>query len=108
VQMGRAAVTPPGDAREDWLITTQLANRLGLGWTYETPADIFAEMKLNMKSLNNITWDRLSVENAVTYPSLSPQDPGQPIVFSDGFPRENKRAKFTPAFKFAAVKMSSA
>jgi formate dehydrogenase major subunit len=97
VQMGRAAVTPPGEAREDWLITTQLANRLGLGWSYNSPADIFAEMKLNMKSLDNITWDRLSVENAVTYPSLSPQDPGQPIVFSDGFPRANKRAKFTPA-----------
>ncbi|HCK07884.1 MAG TPA: formate dehydrogenase subunit alpha, partial [Rhodobacter sp.] len=55
VQMGRAAVTPPGEAREDWLITTQLANRLGLGWSYNSPADIFAEMKLNMKSLDNIT-----------------------------------------------------
>ena len=50
-----------------------------------------------MKSLNNITWDRLMSENAVTYPSLSPTDPGQPIVFGDGFPRTEGRAKFTPA-----------
>jgi len=28
---------------------------------------------------------------------LSPTDPGQPIVFGDGFPRVNGRAKFTPA-----------
>jgi len=54
-------------------------------------------MKLNMKSLDNITWDRLAEQNAVTYPSLSADDPGQPIVFGDGFPRADGRARFTPA-----------
>jgi formate dehydrogenase major subunit len=39
----------------------------------------------------------LERENCVTYPSLSETDPGQSIVFADGFPRENGRAKFTPA-----------
>ena len=34
---------------------------------------------------------------AVTYPSLSPTDPGQSVVFGDGFPRPDGRAKFTPA-----------
>jgi formate dehydrogenase major subunit len=97
VQMGRQAVPPPGDARADWWIEVELAKRLGLGWTYASPADIFAEMKRNMGSLENITWERLSKENAVTYPSLSPEDPGQPIVFGDGFPRPDGRARFTPA-----------
>ncbi|WP_439117768.1 formate dehydrogenase subunit alpha [Nereida ignava] len=97
VQMGRPAVSPPGEAREDWWIEVELAKRLGLGWTYTHPSEVFAEMKLNMKSLSNITWDRLEGENAVTYPSLSPTDPGQPIVFGDGFPRQDGRAKFTPA-----------
>ena len=97
VQMGRPAVPPPGEAREDWWIEVELANRLGLNWDYQSPADVFAEMKLNMASLDNITWDRLSAENAVTYPSLSPEDPGQAIVFGDGFPRTDGRAKFTPA-----------
>lgn len=97
VQMGRPAVPPPGQAKQDWWIEVELAKRLGLGWTYESPADVFAEMKLNMPSLDNITWDRLEAESAVTYPSLSATDPGQAIVFSDGFPRENGRAKFTPA-----------
>ena len=97
VQMGRPAVSPPGEAREDWWIEVELAKRLGLNWDYQSPADVFAEMKLNMRSLDNITWDRLSSENAVTYPSLSEQDPGQAIVFGDGFPRQDGRARFTPA-----------
>lgn len=97
VQMGRPAVPPPGQAREDWAITTAIANRLGLDWSYKHPKEIFAEMKQNMTSLDNITWERLENEGAVTYPSLSESDPGQAIVFGDGFPRDNKRAKFTPA-----------
>ena len=97
VQMGRAAVTPPGEAREDWAITTELAQRLGLGWTYTHPSQVFTEMTQVMGSLSNITWDRLASENAVTYPSLSPEDPGQPIVFGDGFPRADGRARFAPA-----------
>jgi formate dehydrogenase major subunit len=96
VQMGRPVTPPPGEAKEDWWIEVELAKRLGLNWNYTHPKEVFAEMKLNMGSLDNITWERLEGE-AVTYPSLSPEDPGQAIVFGDGFPRENKRARFTPA-----------
>ncbi|MFT6303779.1 MAG: formate dehydrogenase major subunit [Granulosicoccus sp.] len=96
VQMGRPAVAPPGEAKEDWWITVELAKRLGLGWNYMHPKEVFAEMKLSMNSLDNITWERLE-KTAVTYPSLSPEDPGQPIVFGDGFPRLDGRARFTPA-----------
>ncbi len=97
VQMGRKALDAPGEAREDWAITVALAKRLGLDWTYDHPREVFAEMKLVMNSLDNITWDRLEAENVVTYPSLSETDPGQPVVFGDGFPREEGRARFAPA-----------
>ncbi|WP_417733618.1 formate dehydrogenase subunit alpha [Roseovarius sp.] len=97
VQMGRPALPPPGDAREDWAITTALAKRIGLNWTYDSPADVFAEMKHNMRSLNNITWERLERENAVTYPCDGPDEPGKAVVFGDGFPRPDGRARFTPA-----------
>ncbi|GAA6180853.1 formate dehydrogenase subunit alpha [Shimia sp. NS0008-38b] len=96
VQMGRPVTAPPGEAKQDWWIEVELAKRLGLNWTYTHPKEVFAEMKLNMGSLDNITWERLEGE-AVTYPSLSPEDPGQAIVFGDGFPRPEGRAKFTPA-----------
>ena len=96
VQMVRPAVNPPGEAKQDWWIEVELAKRLGLDWSYHSPAEVFAEMKLTMKSLDNISWDRL-LNSAVTYPSISPEDPGQSVVFGDGFPRPEGRAKFTPA-----------
>jgi formate dehydrogenase major subunit len=97
VQLGRKALECPGEAREDWRIVVDLANRLGLDWDYDHPREVFAEMKLAMRSLHHITWSRLEAENSVIYPSLSMTDPGQPVVFSDGFPRPGGRAKFTPA-----------
>ncbi|WP_170357097.1 formate dehydrogenase subunit alpha [Ruegeria arenilitoris] len=96
VQRVRPAVPPPGEAREDWAITVDLAQRIGLNWDYTDVSQVFAEMKLTMASLDNITWERLETES-ITYPSLSETDPGQSIVFGDGFPRPDGRAKFTPA-----------
>ncbi|UWR02238.1 formate dehydrogenase subunit alpha [Ruegeria conchae] len=96
VQRVRPAVTPPGEAREDWKITVELAQRIGLNWEYTDVSQVFAEMKLTMASLDNITWERLETET-ITYPSLSETDPGQAIVFGDGFPRADGRARFTPA-----------
>ncbi|MCW9043120.1 MAG: formate dehydrogenase subunit alpha, partial [Pseudopelagicola sp.] len=96
VQRVRPAVPPPGEAREDWAITVDFARRIGLDWAYEDVSEVFAEMKRTMPSLDNITWERLRTET-VTYPSLSPEDPGQAIVFGDGFPRDEGRARFTPA-----------
>ncbi|WP_050603125.1 formate dehydrogenase subunit alpha [Ruegeria sp. 6PALISEP08] len=96
VQRVRPAVAPPGEAREDWAITVDLAQRIGLNWDYTDVSQVFNEMKLTMESLNNITWERLETET-ITYPSLSETDPGQSIVFGDGFPRADGKAKFTPA-----------
>ena len=97
VQLGRKALEAPGDAREDWAITVALARRLGLDWDYAHPSDVFAEMTRAMPSLDNITWQRLERDSAVTYPSLGPDDPGQPVVFGDGFPTGTGRGRFTAA-----------
>ncbi len=59
VQMGRAALPLPGNARLDWWIIQEIARRIGLDWSYTHPRDVFAEMKLAMPSLDNITWERL-------------------------------------------------
>ena len=97
VQMGRAALHMPGDARQDWWIVQELARRLGLDWNYSGPDEVFAEMKLLMPSLDNITWQRLQEESVVTYPCPSPDAPGRDIVFGDGFPTPNKRGRLVPA-----------
>ena len=97
VQMGRQAINPPGDARQDLWIIEQLAKRLGLDWNYAHVSEVFDEMRRTMPSIGGITWERLDREHAVTYPCTQEGDPGQSVVFVDDFPREGGRARFVPA-----------
>ena len=97
VQMGRAALPLPGNARPDWWIIQEVARRIGLGWSYTHPRDVFAEMKLAMPSLDNITWARLERESSVTYPCDAEDQPGNDIVFGDGFPTASGRGRLVPA-----------
>ena len=97
VQMGRKALDLPGDTRDDLWIIVEMAKRLGLPWTYTHPSEVFAEMKRAMPSLDNITWDRLEAESSIIYPCPAPDHPGEPIVFGEGFPTKNGRAKLVPA-----------
>ena len=97
VQLGRQAINPPGDARQDLWIIQQMAQQLGLGWNYGHVSEVFDEMRRIMPSIGGITWERLEREHAVTYPCTTEGDPGQPVVFTDRFPRESGRARFVPA-----------
>ncbi len=97
VQLGRQAITPPGDARQDLWIIQEVARRLGLSWNYSGPKDVFNEMRLAMQSIAGITWERLESENAVTYPCEQEGDPGEEVIFTEDFPRPSGRAKLVPA-----------
>ncbi len=97
VQLGRAAVPLPGEARQDFWIIQEMAKRLGLDWNYEHPKEVFAELTQVMDSISGITWNRLEREDAVVYPCISPDDPGQPLIFTDSFPTSSGRGKFVPA-----------
>jgi formate dehydrogenase major subunit len=97
VQMGRPALTPPGDSKEDLWIIQEIARRMGLDWKYGGARDVFNEMRLAMDSIAGITWERLEAESSVTYPCEKEGDPGQPVVFVDKFPTATGRAKLVPA-----------
>ena len=97
VQMGRAAVPMPGQAQQDWWIIQELANRMGLNWTYSHPRDVFAEMRMVMPSLTGISWQRLDDEGAVTYPCADENSAGREVIFGEGFPTESGRGRMTPA-----------
>jgi formate dehydrogenase major subunit len=97
VQLGRQALQPPGQARPDWEILQEVARRMGLGWDYGHPRDIFAEMRRAMPSLHGITWERLEREGAVTYPCDAEDRPGHEVIFGDGFPTPTGRGKLVPA-----------
>src|SRR3569832_2356825 len=97
VQLGRKAIDPPGDARQDLWIIQEIANRLGLPWNYTHVSQVFDEMRNTKPSIGSITWDRLEREHSVTYPSKNEGDPGEPVVFIEDFPRPDGRGKFVPA-----------
>jgi formate dehydrogenase major subunit len=103
VQLGRKAIPPPGDAREDFWILNELARRVGVDWYYSHPSAVFNEMRQCMDSIAGITWERLERESSVTYPCLTVGDPGQPVVFCDSFPTKSGRAKFVPADLISAA-----
>ena len=97
VQLGRAAIAPPGEARQDLWIVQEIARRLGLDWNYAGPQAVFAEMRRAMPSIAGISWERLEREEAVTYPCRDEADPGQPVIFTDYFPTVSGRGRFVPA-----------
>ena len=97
VQLGRQAVDPPGDAKQDLWIIQQIANGIGLTWDYSGPSDVFKEMTKCMPSISGMTWERLEKDHSVTYPCTSKNDPGQPVIFTESFPTEDGFAKFMPS-----------
>lgn len=97
VQLGRQAIDPPGDARQDLWIIQEIAKRLDLDWQYADVSEVFDEMRRSMPSIGGITWERLQREDAVTYPCVKEGDPGDPVVFTDQFPTPTGRARFVPA-----------
>jgi formate dehydrogenase major subunit len=97
VQMGRQALPLPGQAKWDWWITQEIAKRIGLNWNYQDPGEIYAEMASLMPSLDNISWERVERESAVTYPADAPDQPGRDVVFDQGFPRPGGFGKLVAA-----------
>ncbi|MCF6320799.1 MAG: formate dehydrogenase subunit alpha [Rhizobiaceae bacterium] len=105
VQLGRPALNPPGEARQDWELICELANGLGLNWNYSHISEVYAQMQTLMPSLNNISWQRLEREDCVTYPADSPDKPGNAILFRESFPTADGRGKIVPADLLAPDEM---
>ena len=113
LQLGRKAVQPPGDARADLWIIQQMAQRLGLAWAYSGADDgvaaVYEEMRQAMHAvICGISWERLQREGSVTFPCLSDDDPGQPIVFVDRFPTPSGRVKLVPTDLIRAAELPDA
>ncbi len=108
VQLGRKAIEPPGDAKEDFWLLTELGRRMGLDWTYEHPREVFDEMRGCMDSIAGITWERLETQSSVTYPCVKEGDPGDPVVFIERFPTPSGRGRLVPADLISAAERPDA
>ncbi len=96
VQVALPVRNPPGEARQDWELIVDMARRCGQDWNYTDVGEVYTEMASFMTSLDNISWERLLREEAVCYPANSADGPGEEIIFYDGFPTEDGRAKLVP------------
>jgi formate dehydrogenase major subunit len=102
VQLGKQAIDPPGLAKPDLWILQQIAAGLGLQWHYAGEhagvAEVYEEMRQAMHAaISGITWERLQRESSVTYPCLSEDALGEPIVFIDKFDTQDGRVNLVPA-----------
>jgi formate dehydrogenase major subunit len=97
VQMGRQALPLPGAAKPDWWLIQEIGRRIGLPWNYTHPSELYTEMASLMPSLDNISWERIERESAVTYPADAPDQPGRDVVFDKGFPRPGGFGKLVAA-----------
>jgi formate dehydrogenase major subunit len=97
VQMGKAAVPLPGEARQDLWIIRDIGKGLGLDWNYRHVSEVYDEMRGAMPSITGITWDRLLENSSVTYPCADAEDPGQGVVFVDNFPTPSGKARLVAA-----------
>ena len=106
VQLGRQAVPPPGDARQDLWIIQELARRLGLDWDYPGPEAVFEEIREAVPSMAGMTWERLEQHDSLTYPLTREDDPGEPIIFRDGiFPTDDGKGRFVAAEYIEAAEL---
>jgi len=87
VQRVRKAVPPPGEAKPDWWIVAQIAQRLGFqGFDWEDAGEVFDEACGLMPIYAGLSWKRVSSGPGLNWPVPSPDHPGTPRLHEDGFP----------------------
>lgn len=87
VQLIQPAVPAPGEAKPDWFILTELANRMGLGWNYSSAEDVFQEITALTPSYGGMTYERLKKEKGVQWPCPDPGHPGTACLHREQFSR---------------------
>lgn len=85
VQRVRKAVEPPGEARADWQILVELAQRCGYPMPdYAHPGEIYAEMASLTDKFAGISHERIENEGGMQWPCPTPEHPGTPTLHTDG------------------------
>jgi predicted molibdopterin-dependent oxidoreductase YjgC len=92
VQRVRKAVEPPGQARPDWQVVSELARRAGYPMPhYGHPSEIYDEMAQLCPSFAGISHARIEAEGGLQWPCPTPDHPGTPTLHGDG-PMKGKAA----------------
>jgi formate dehydrogenase major subunit len=96
VQLGRKALEPPGQAREDWRIVQQISNRIGLPMDYESPREVFDELVSLMPNYAGLSYDNLGSTGKL-YPNPDPEHTdGTVVLFQETFGTDDGKAHLVP------------
>ncbi|HEX78548.1 MAG TPA: formate dehydrogenase subunit alpha [Dehalococcoidia bacterium] len=91
VQRVRKAVSAPGDARADWLITCQIARAMGArGFDFKNPSQIMDEIARLTPSYGGISYQRLE-NGGLQWPCTDKDHTGTPILHRNQFTRGKGR-----------------
>lgn len=92
VQRLYKALPEMGDARADWWIIQEVANRLGANWNYSHPSEIFAEMASLSPLFSQADYSVLEGYDSFLWGSLDGSS--TPLLYKDGFNFPDKKARF--------------
>ena len=97
----RQSVKPPANARVDWHIIVEIAQRLGKGefFPYGQAEDMFGELSRASSGgpidYAGITYKRIEENKGVFWPCPTPEHPGTPRLFEGGkFMHPDGKARF--------------
>ena len=97
VQLSHKVLDTPGQARVDWEVVQDIANRIGLDWHYTSPREIFDEMVSVIPSYKNLTYDNLG-KGGKLYPNPDPEHSDATVVmFGEKFNTDDGLAHLVPA-----------
>lgn len=86
VQLVRPAIAPPGQARPDWQILTEVACRMGADWHYDSAAAVFDELAGLTPQYAGMSHDRLQ-SGGLQWPCPTVDHPGTPVLHVGRFAR---------------------
>lgn len=76
VQRCRKAVDPPGEARDEIWIMSELARRLGQDWGHPTAEEVWNEVRALSPQLAGMSYERLEELGGLQWPCFDEEHPG--------------------------------
>jgi len=86
VQRVRKAISNRGDSRQDWEILCELSTRLGYPMDYNSPEEVFEEIRTVTPSYAGMTYERLEGKG-LHWPCPTEDHPGTPFLHQGKFSR---------------------
>ncbi len=86
VQRVRKAVEPPGEAKPDWEILSEIGRRLGLRMEFSSAEDVFNEMASLTPSYGGISYGRIE-NRELQWPCTNEDHPGAKFLHAGRFTR---------------------